>query len=146
MEEIQIKTKYPDFLNGGYMAINFFANLINNESVILYFKQKDECAVVYQKEYDDIKYFRISQKDFYYTLIHEKITLALSQLNLPTKYTIVKAKPNYSNIFVSDINNRGVDISLMENKEDLEWEIKSSNYPKALKNDNIIRLGGKEKE
>lgn len=143
MEEIQVKTYYPD-IRGGIMTICPYANLIDNESIILYSQYNKESVIVCQNQYKTIDCFYISSKDLYRALIYNNVGKALEQLNLPTKHTLVKAKPNYSNIYVSSANNVGFDVSLMGDGKNLEWEIEKDTYPKVLK-PNVIELSGSEK-
>jgi hypothetical protein len=143
MEEIQVKTYYPD-IYGGIMTICPFANLINNESVILYSQDNKESVVIYQSEYNSIAGFYINTRELLISLVYNAVAKSLKQLNLPTNYTLIKAKPNYSNIYVSTADNIGFDVSLMGEGKNLEWEIEQGAYPKVIK-PNVIELSGSEK-
>lgn len=143
MKEIQVKTYYPDNLNGGYFAISPFANLIDNETVILYAKTEENAIVAFQSDNNDIKYFYMERRDFLRVLRDNRVPELLDKLDIPTNYTVVKARPSCSNIFVSEASNVGIDISLMGEGKDAIWDVEGDIYPKVTSK-KFIELNGKE--
>lgn len=139
MKEIYVKTYYPDYIRNKPLLVHQCANLLENESVILtgFSKHTDTSIIGSHKKSTGLQIAQLKKDELKECLEKGYMKDVLKVNNLAMKYSMLKCKLNFENIFVSNDDNISFKISLMEDKQGIYWEDEVCSLGKALDMENL---------
>lgn len=132
MKEVQVKTYYKNYLANEYILVHQYANLLENESVILRGPKKETSMIVAHKNNEGIIYSEMDTEYLDQYLKEKELEKALESNGFPSNYVIIKGKLDFENVFVSNDDNDSVKITLSKDDFGSYWEDEVCQLKKAL--------------
>lgn len=122
MKEIKVKTYYKNHLDSGYILVHQYSNLLENESVVLRTSKSEVSMIVSHTSNEGLNIAEIDTKSLDKMLKANTLGKELNSIDFAPNYTIIKAKPNFENIFVSNDNKESFQLTFIKDQENSWWE------------------------